>query len=136
MKAILYSDGSKRIDPPRAGYGYVILDINRKPISKQWREISNKASCNYAEYVGLIEGMKESLEIGVTDLEANTDSRLVVMQVQGSWTCLNRRLRKKLFQVLTLAKKFDRFVIRWVSRDKNGEADFLASLSVNDINGS
>ena len=37
-----------------------------------------KASNNMAEYEALVNGMLVALEVGVTDLEVNSDSQLVI----------------------------------------------------------
>jgi ribonuclease HI len=64
-------------------------------------------------------------EKGCTEVEAMGDSQLVVKQVRDEWRVKKSELRPLRNRVQELAKEFDTFEIKYVSRDKNREADAL-----------
>ncbi|XP_043808001.1 uncharacterized protein LOC122722135 [Manihot esculenta] len=96
-----------------------------------------KASNNVAEYEALINGMLVALEVGVTDLEVNSDSQLVINQVTGMYQARDPLMQSYLAKVKTLeAKLTSRGVtIRFqrIPREENKEADLLSRLSKEEL---
>ncbi|XP_043815815.1 uncharacterized protein LOC122724575 [Manihot esculenta] len=96
-----------------------------------------KASNNAAEYKALINGMLVALEVGVTYLEINSDSQLVINQVTGMYQARDPAMQNYLAKVKTLeAKLTSRGVtikFQRIPREENEEADLLSRLSKEEL---
>ncbi|KAL5759682.1 hypothetical protein ACOSQ2_018520 [Xanthoceras sorbifolium] len=77
-------DGASKGNPGPAGAGAVLRTGDGNLICKL-REGVGIATNNVAEYRALILGLKYALEKGYTKIDARGDSKLVCMQVSGSW---------------------------------------------------
>ncbi|XP_074342402.1 uncharacterized protein LOC141679945 [Apium graveolens] len=86
------------------------------------------ATNNDAEYEALINGLKLALEVGAVNLIVQSDSELVVNQVnegfqaRGSQTKLYMRCAKRLLE------KFSSARLESVPREENSNADALAKM--------
>ena len=85
--ASLRFDGGSRGNPGNAGCGFAL----GKPKTDKQETIQgafylgDRLTNNYAEYVGLIEGLKHATTLGVTDIFIEGDSMLVIKQSAGQW---------------------------------------------------
>jgi hypothetical protein len=73
--------------------------------------------------------MRLAVEMGVTELEARSDSQLVTGQVTGNFQTKDPQLLKYLEKVAKLIKKFKSFKLFHVPIDQNSRADLLARLA-------
>ncbi|GJS36829.1 reverse transcriptase domain-containing protein [Tanacetum coccineum] len=87
------------------------------------------ATNNEAEYEALIAGLRIAEQIGIKNLQANVDSRLVANQVNGSYIAKESGLIQYLEKVKTLASSFKKFLIRQVPRSENKKADALSKTA-------
>lgn len=126
MKARLHADGGARGNPGPAGIGVVIFGEDGEVIGEIARGIGN-ATNNVAEYSALIEGLKMSRDLGVTDLEIFLDSELVVRQLAGEWKIKNDRLRQLAVSARRMMNAFGSATIEHVRREFNADADRLAN---------
>ncbi|GKD72541.1 reverse transcriptase domain-containing protein, partial [Tanacetum coccineum] len=94
---ILFTDGSSCVDGSGAG---LILT-------------------NEAEYEALITGLRIAARMGIRNLEANVDSRLVANHVLGA---KEDNMIQYLDKTKSLIQGFDRFTIRQVPRGNNKKA--------------
>jgi len=83
----LFFDGASRTSPEGniiAGVGVVLISPHNYVIP---RAFSLKESCsnNVSKYNALLIGMQLAEEIGVKNLEAYGDSKLIVNQVRGEY---------------------------------------------------
>ncbi len=122
----IYIDGACKGNPGPAAVGVVIFHkgIKVKEISKAIGEATN----NIAEYSALIVALKEACKLKVKKLKIFTDSELVYKQVTGAYQIKNEKLKSLYLQVCDLAEVFEKIEIQHVLREKNTEADRLASL--------
>jgi hypothetical protein len=74
--------------------------------------------------------MEAALAHGVQHVEAQGDSKLVVMQVNGKWKVKHQLLKPLHQQALSYIDRFQTFSISHIYRDVNGEADALANEGV------
>ncbi|XP_074373793.1 uncharacterized protein LOC141714158 [Apium graveolens] len=83
---------------------------------------------NDAEYEALINGLKIALEMGVRNLIAKSDSKLVVNKVNGGFQA--RGLRTELYSRCTqrLIGRFKEVRLACVPREKNSNTDALAKM--------
>lgn len=129
MHAKLYFDGSSLGNPGPSGGG-AVLEMDFAPFSKiEVAQHIGHATCNEAEYQGLICGLHEAIKVGVKQITIHGDSQLVVNQVNGTFKTKNHRLMVLLREVHALLKHFDDWTCVWVPREQNKGADRLAGWS-------
>nr|GEU58584.1 reverse transcriptase domain-containing protein [Tanacetum cinerariifolium] len=87
-----------------------------------------EATNNEAEYEALIAGLRITEEMGVGNLHAYVDSRLVANQVNGTSTKEAYMIRY-LKKVRALANSFRMFSIKQVPRRENKKADTLSKIA-------
>ncbi|GKA93786.1 reverse transcriptase domain-containing protein [Tanacetum coccineum] len=87
------------------------------------------ATNNEAEYEALIAGRRIAARMGVRNLEANVDSRLVANHVLGEYVAKEDNMIQYLDKTMSLIQGFDRFTIRQVPRGDNKKADALSKIA-------
>ncbi|GJS76425.1 reverse transcriptase domain-containing protein [Tanacetum coccineum] len=88
-----------------------------------------EATNNEAEYEALIAGLRIAEQMGVKNLQANVDSRLVANQVNGSYVAKESGMVQYLEKVKTLTSNFKEFSIKQVPRSENKKADALSKIA-------
>ncbi|GJY49850.1 reverse transcriptase domain-containing protein [Tanacetum coccineum] len=88
-----------------------------------------EATNNEAEYEALIAGLRIAKEIGVKNLQANVDSRLVANQVNRTYIAKEADMIQYLEKVKTLTKGFRMFSIKQVPKSENKKADALIKIA-------
>lgn len=81
----LYWDGGARpTNPGHSGFAVLVeTDNGSRTISRYLGIHTN----NYAEYMGLIVGIKMAASMGCDEIVMTGDSLLVIEQVSGNWRC-------------------------------------------------
>ncbi|XP_043816607.1 uncharacterized protein LOC122724812 [Manihot esculenta] len=96
-----------------------------------------QASNNVAEYEALIYRMMVAMEVGVTDLEVNSDSQLVINQITGAYQARDPTMQSYLAKVKAIEAEFiDQGVtikFQRIPREENEEADLLSRLSKEEL---
>ncbi|GJU75350.1 reverse transcriptase domain-containing protein [Tanacetum coccineum] len=77
----------------------------------------------------LIAGLRIAEQMGVKNLQAHVDSRLVANQVNGSYVAKESGMIQYLNKVKTLARSFREFSIKQVPRSENKKADALSKIA-------
>ena len=90
--------------------------------------LGDYTSNNVAEYLALIEGLKQLLALGYAShrLTVKGDSQLVVKQLRGEYKVRSERLKPLHEEALRLLAYFPSYVVEWVPRGLNVEADALS----------
>ena len=88
-----------------------------------------KASNNQVEYEALIAGLRLAKDLGARRLKCNTDSRLVVEQVQGEYQVKDDLLLQYYHKVVEAIKEFEEVTIHHIPRAENARADKLSKLA-------
>ncbi|GJR04085.1 reverse transcriptase domain-containing protein [Tanacetum coccineum] len=88
-----------------------------------------EATNNEAEYEALIAGLRIAEQMGIKNLQANVDSRLVANQVNGSYVAKESGMVQYLEKVKMLASNFKEFSIKQVPRSENKKADALSKIA-------
>ncbi|XP_074347277.1 uncharacterized protein LOC141686121 [Apium graveolens] len=83
---------------------------------------------NDAEYEALINGLKIALEVGVVNLIARSDSKLVVNQVNGGFQARGPRMELYMRCVQHLLRKFGSAKLERVPREENSNVDALEKM--------
>ncbi|GJY81886.1 reverse transcriptase domain-containing protein [Tanacetum coccineum] len=87
------------------------------------------ATNNEAEYEALIAGLRIAEQMGVKNLQAHVDSRLVANQVNETYVAKEMDMIRYLEKVRALTNSFKAFSIRQVPRSKNKKADALSKIA-------
>ena len=127
----LMVDGASRGNPGEAGCGAVIYD----PQGESVRELSRylgRATNNVAEYAGLLMGLEEALKLGVKRLRVESDSELLVRQLNGIYRVKEPRLIELNRRARELLRRFESYRIIHVRREENRTADRLANQGIDE----
>jgi ribonuclease HI len=132
MSCLLQFDGGASPNPGPASGAYVLYSppvkqegsICRLVIQEGYKFIPH-ATNNEAEYTGLILGLEAALNYGITDIEIEGDSQLVVNQVPGAWHVKTPALVPYRSKAANLYFKFQKRQIRHIPRELNSDADHL-----------
>nr|GFB27468.1 reverse transcriptase domain-containing protein [Tanacetum cinerariifolium] len=82
-----------------------------------------------AEYEALIAGLRIATQMGVKNIQANVDSKLVANQVLGTYVAKEDNLIKYLDITKGLVSGFKTFSISQVPRSRNKKADALSKIA-------
>ncbi|KAJ6689433.1 hypothetical protein OIU85_005800 [Salix viminalis] len=122
-------DGASKGNPGQAGAGAVLRNDDGSLICRL-REGLGIATNNMAEYRAVLLGMKHALGKGYTKIHVKGDSKLVCMQIQGSWKARHENITNLYEEAKKLKNSFLSFHISHVPREYNSEADAQANLAV------
>ncbi|GJT84527.1 reverse transcriptase domain-containing protein [Tanacetum coccineum] len=126
LAMILFTDGSSCID----GFGADLIITNLKGVEFTYAlRFRFDATNNKAEYEALIAGLRIAEQMGVKNLQANVDSRLVANQVNGIYIAKEPGMIKYLEKVKALISTFKEFSIKQVPRGENKKADALSKMA-------
>nr|GEW36966.1 hypothetical protein [Tanacetum cinerariifolium] len=123
---ILFIDGSSCIDG--SGASLIITNLEGRNFTYALR-FRFDATNNEAEYEALIAGLRIAEQMGIKNLQANVDSRLVANQVNGTYITKEPGMIKYLEKVKDLACRFKEFSIKQVPREENKKADALSNIA-------
>jgi ribonuclease HI len=123
---ILYTDGGSRGNPGASACAFLLYDADNKLVISGG-EYLNENTNNYAEYQGLLHGIRAALENGVTDLKVFMDSELIVMQANGAYQVKHPVLKELYKQLKEMKPKFASIKFVHVPRAENKEADRLVN---------
>jgi len=120
-------DGAARGNPGPAGAG-VYVDADGAKAAEELFEPLGSTTNNVAEYRALLLALARAEEVGAQEVEIFSDSRLLVEQVNGNFKVKAEHLRPLVHEAILRAKRFRRFRLTHVPREKNKQADRLANL--------
>lgn len=126
-------DGGSRGNPGLCGAGYVIYicstpwteNLEIAPITGK-AIVSEYETNNYAEYSALILALQRAKELKFTDIQILGDSKLVINQQKGHWSC-GDKLRILYNEAALLLTKFNSCMLEHIPRTQNTVADKLAN---------
>ena len=124
-KLEIFIDGACRGNPGDAAIGVVIIRDGEK--IKEISRYIGRATNNIAEYSALICALQEVKGMEFNSVKIYTDSELVFRQVTGVYKVRDEKLTKLFIKVRDLVKGLKHIEIQHVRREKNKEADNLAS---------
>ena len=126
---ILRFDGGSRGNPGPSGCGAVIY-YNNDEIWTDHLFISEKQTNNYAEYMGLIIGLKQALKMNITHILIEGDSLLVINQLTNKYKCKSENLLELNKTSRELSKQFQTISYNHILRNKNKRADELSNIAM------
>ena len=129
----LYFDGCSKQNPGPAGAGSVLYAIDGSEIDTYIEHLGTQTN-NYAEYSGLIGGLRLAITHNITNLEIFGDSMLVIKQMRGDWRVKHPSIIPLHKEAQEFAKQFRFVSYTHVYRDHNTRADELSNQALlNDI---
>ena len=120
----LHFDGSSKPNPGEMTSSYLIHDDDEKLLDSATIK-GGQGTSNKAEYIGLYEGVKKAVELGIKHIEIFGDSELIINQVNGNFRCKKASLKYYRDEIQKLTTSFHTCVITHVPRNKNKKADKL-----------
>ena len=127
-------DGAARGNPGPASYGVVIRDGQGVLVAKLKKYIGRMTN-NVAEYYGLIAALDYAESHGIRALRVESDSELMVKQMQGQYKVKSEDLRPLYERAKKMTLGFESFRIDHVYREQNREADTLANEALDETSG-
>jgi ribonuclease HI len=128
---LLMVDGAARGNPGDAGCGAVILDRNGTVVKELSRYLG-RATNNVAEYEGLLMGLEALLRLGKKRIRVQSDSQLLVRQLNGEYQVKDEKLKTLFQKAMSLLRQFDAYRILHVPRELNKLADRLANKGIDE----
>ncbi len=137
-KHLLQFDGAAEPNPGPAGGAYILFspivtdekgDLIRIPVSEGYKFIGNSTN-NEAEYTGLLLGLECALKLGISEIDVEGDSNLVVNQVQGKWKVKATNLAPLCAKAKALLQKFKEVSVKHIPREENADADALSKEAI------
>ena len=128
-RVTIYTDGASRGNPGPAAIGATIKDEQGRLITSISQRIG-RATNNHAEYRAIITALEEAIRLGAKQVEINSDSELVVRQINGEYRVKKATLKPLYQRVKQLQSLLDSSTITYIPRQQNIEADNLANIAL------
>jgi len=126
-KYVLRFDGASKGNPGISGAG-AVLYLNNKEIWSKSKYIGKHQTNNYAEYYGMIIGLREAIKREIKDIYVEGDSDLVIKQMLGEYKVKSKNLKDLFKEAKRLELQFNFIDFKHIYRDKNERADELANI--------
>jgi ribonuclease HI len=128
-KVIIHTDGTAEPNPGPAAIGATIKDERGRLIASISRPIG-RATNNQAEYRAVIAALEKAIGLGARQVALNSDSELVVKQIQGSYRVKKAALKPLYRRVKELQSLLESLTVSHIPREQNREADRLANQAL------
>jgi len=135
-KIIIYTDGGSRGNPGPSAIGVVFRNEIGQEI-KNYPQYIGEATNNEAEYNALIFGLEKFKQLfgkklaQVSEIEIRSDSELIIKQLNGEYKVLEPKIQTLFLRAWNLKLDFKKVKFRFISREKNKEADRLVNEALN-----
>jgi ribonuclease HI len=129
----MYFDGASRGNPGPASFGGVIYDEDKYEMINYKKKIGVETN-NFAEYSGLLAGLKVCIQYNIRKINVFGDSKLAVEQVNGNWKVKSANIKPLYDEIMSLVTRenFDKITFQHVKRNLNKRADELANLALDE----
>lgn len=131
LRLRLYSDGAARGNPGLAGAGAVLVEPSGQVVDKLGKFLGRQTN-NYAEYQGMLMGLKRARELGVREVEVFADSELMIRQLGGRYQVKSPSLRPLYLETLQVLNDFERVKLVHVPREMNRAADEMSNRAIDE----
>ncbi len=128
-RVIICTDGASLGNPGPAAIGAVIKDEQGRLIARISQRIG-QATNNQAEYRAIIAALQKAIGLGARQVELNSDSELVVKQINASYRVKKPALKPLYQKVQQLQDSLEGFSITHIPGQQNTEAHKLAHLAL------
>ena len=132
MELKIFTDGGSINNPGPAATAFVIY-LDSKLFYKTSARIGNNTN-NFAEYtalVGALEWLIKNKPPGATQAVFNSDSNLMVNQLNGMFKVKNTAIREFVFKIRSLEQEFNLpLIYKHIPREQNRLADSLVKKAL------
>lgn len=128
---ILMFDGGSRGNPGICGSG-ACLFYNSKEIWASSKFVSEHNTNNFAEYWGLLMGLKQAYSMNIKNLTIMGDSNLIINQFTNKAKVKSENLIPLYNECKQILKHFSKVDFVHVRRNLNKRADQLANKAMDD----
>jgi ribonuclease HI len=128
-RLVIYADGASQGNPGPAAIGAIIKDEQGNLLASISQRIG-RATNNQAEYRAIIAALEKAIRLGARQVEVNSDSELVVKQINGKYRVKKTTLKPLYQEVNKLQSRLEGFTITHIPRWQNAEADKLANTAL------
>jgi ribonuclease HI len=122
-------DGAARGNPGPAAYAVVLRGPDGERVESFGKYIG-RATNNVAEYFALIAALDAAASRGIHRLRIESDSELLVRQMQGHYKVRSADLRPLHERAQKAAKALEHFAIEHIPRERNADADAVANAAL------
>jgi ribonuclease HI len=126
----IYTDGGSRGNPGPAAYAYVIKRPGHADLEVKC--FLGSTTNNIAEYTGMLKALEHAKQLGGKKLHVNSDSELMVKQMNGVYRVKNEGLLPLFTKASQLRKQFDVVTFKHIYREENTQADALCNEAMDD----
>jgi len=123
---VLDVDGGARGAPGPAAIGYLISDERDVRLAEHAESIGT-ATAAEAEYRALLAGLRRAQQLGLTQVTARSDSRLLIAHVNGESRVRNARLHALAAEINDQRMRIGTVVFQWIPAATNQEAHRLVA---------
>jgi ribonuclease HI len=127
----VYSDGAARGNPGPSGAGAVLIEPGGQVVARLGKYLGNQTN-NYAEYMGLLLGLKHAKALGAKEIEVFADSELLIRQLGGRYQVKSPSLRPLYEEAVKLLNDFSRVKLVHVPREMNAAADEMSNRAIDE----
>ena len=124
---VLRFDGCCKGNPGMGGSGAVIY-YNDEEIWTKSQFIGNNTTNNIAEYNGLIIGLQGAIDLKITNLFVEGDSKLIINQMNGDFKVNSNKLIDLYVKATELTNKFEYILFNHIYRKYNKRADEICNM--------
>jgi ribonuclease HI len=122
---LIHTDGGARGNPGPAGFAFTIERPGDSDVEvKGYLGVTTN---NVAEYTALVKALEHAKELGGRRLIIQSDSELLVQQMNGNYKVRNPGLLPLYRKAQSLVDQFDHVEIRHIYREQNKRADQLCN---------
>jgi len=132
-KIIIYTDGGSRGNPGPAAIGTVFCNERGEILKKYSQYLGDGLTNNEAEYRAVIFALNKFKSLfgkklaQNSELEIRSDSELLTNQLNGKYKILTPEIQSFFLTIWNLKLDFKNVKFRFISREKNKEADRLVN---------
>jgi ribonuclease HI len=127
----VYSDGAARGNPGLSGAGAVLVEPSGQVVDRLGKFLGVQTN-NYAEYMGLLIGLRRAKDLGVREIEVFADSELMIRQLGGRYQVKSATLRPLYEEAVRLLNDFSRVKLVHVPREMNKAADEMSNRAIDE----
>ncbi len=127
----VYSDGAARGNPGLSGAGAVLVEPSGQVVDRLGKFLGVQTN-NYAEYMGLLIGLRRARDLGVREIEVFADSELMIRQLGGRYQVKSASLRPLYLEAVKLLNDFSRVKLVHVPREMNKAADEMSNRAIDE----
>jgi ribonuclease HI len=127
----VYSDGAARGNPGLSGAGAVLVEPSGQVVDRLGKFLGIQTN-NFAEYMGLLLGLRRAKQLGVREVEIYADSELMIRQLGGRYQVKSPSLRPLYEEALKLLNDFSRVKLVHVPREMNAAADEMSNRAIDE----